>query len=117
MTDDELVILTQPYSNLLTALGGLRDNETITDKQLFRLQRSVISADDDAVQCHLKREGYLSHWNYRLLKRRDKWAYRDAKKKLKADRRAQLKAARFARKKQKVTAPALDTAETATTSP
>ena len=77
MTDDELVILTQPYSNLLTALGGLRDNETITDKR----------------------------------------AYRDAKKKLKADRRAQLKAARFARKKQKVTAPALDTAETATTSP
>ena len=50
MTDTELVVLTQPYSNLLAAYGDLRADEYITDKQLAKLQRSVISEADAVVK-------------------------------------------------------------------
>lgn len=100
MTDTELTELTQPYSNLLAAYGGLRADENITDKQLARLQKSVISAAETVVGFRLYRESYLQRWALKNARRADKWAQCDKVRRMKAERREQRLKERQEQKKQ-----------------
>ncbi len=101
MTDTELVLLTQPYSNLLAAYGDLRADEYITDKQLAKLQRSVISEADAVVGFRLARESYLQKWTFRNNRRADRWAQRDKVRRMKAERKQQRKEQKLQQKAQK----------------
>ena len=95
---DELAKLTEEHYNKLRTQGELRDNDTITDKQLNVSQTSVINSANAVVKLRLKREEYRAAWEYKDTRKADKWEHKDKVREMKAERK-KLTAARKAEKK------------------
>ena len=95
---DELAKLTEEHYNQLRTQGELRDNDTITDKQLNVSQTSVINSANAVVKLRLKREEYRAAWEYKDTRKADKWEHKDKVREMKAERK-KLTAARKAEKK------------------
>lgn len=105
MREDTLTDLTQPYHNQLAKQGELRDNDTITDKQIKPMQTPVTSAVNGIVKLRLQQELYRKKWEYKDTLRADKWVHKDtvremkrARKELVAARNAAAKAAKAEKK-------------------
>lgn len=95
---DELARLTEEHYNQLRTQGELRDNDTITDKQLNVSQTPVINSANAVVKLRLKQEEYRAAWEYKDTRKADKWEHKDKVREMKAERK-KLIAARKAEKK------------------
>lgn len=95
---DELAKITEEHYRQIRTQGELRDNDTITDKQLNVSQTPVINAANAVVKLRLKREEYRAAWEYKDTRRADKWEHKDKVREMKTARK-KLTAARKAEKK------------------
>lgn len=97
---DELAKLTEEHYNQLRTQGELRDNDTITDKQLNVSQTPVINAANAVVKLRLKREEYRAVWEYKDTRKADKWEHKDKVREMKAERKKLTAARKTAKKEQ-----------------
>lgn len=112
---DELVKATEPHATYLDKQGEMRDNDTITDKQLKATQTPVLSASIAITKLKLARDAYRAKWRYKDTRRADKWAHRDKVRQMKKERRELIKSRREAAKAGKAPPDQTDTpAETHT---
>lgn len=101
LTPDELLSITLPYYNQLSKQGLLRDEETVDDKTLQKIQHAVLADSNAAVSVRLKQEHYRRLWAFKDRYRLDKWKHKDKVKAMKRARMLERKTARADRRQER----------------